>query len=64
MTMRTYRYFVCPTGHRGEEKTSENDQPYSEHWESVSVNGLRKGSGDVEYFCDVCGKPMALTNTR
>lgn len=29
MTMRTYRYFACPNGHKGAGKTSENDQPYS-----------------------------------
>ena len=27
MTMRTVRYFACPKGHQGVEKTSENDQP-------------------------------------
>ncbi len=37
MTMRTYEYFVCPNGHQGEEKTSENDQPYSKSWERVSI---------------------------
>ncbi len=34
MTMRTYDYFVCPNGHRGEEKTTENDQPY---WEARRI---------------------------
>lgn len=62
MTMRSYRYFVCPAGHRGEEKTSENDQPYSDHWESVSLTGLREGSGGIEYFCGVCGAPMSKTS--
>lgn len=29
MTMRTYEYFACPSGHQGDEKTTENDQQYS-----------------------------------
>jgi len=59
MTMRTYRYFVCLNGHPGEEKTSENDQPYSAMWESVSVKGMRE-SGSA-YICDQCGRPMQQT---
>ncbi len=43
MTMRTFRYFVCPNQHRGEEKTSENDQPFSGKWD-VDVTGMR-GTG-------------------
>jgi hypothetical protein len=39
--MRTYRYFMCENWHRGEERTSENDQSYSTHWESVSVKSLK-----------------------
>ena len=42
MTMRTYRYFSCPNGHKGTEKTSENDQPYSTAWESVTTEGMRE----------------------
>lgn len=60
MTMRTYRYFVCPNGHRGEEKTSENDQPYSAMWESVSVKGM---TGSITaYACVQCGRPMEQTS--
>ena len=58
MTMRTYRYFACTNGHQGEEKTSENDQPYSACWESVSTKGLR-GAPNGGYLCAVCGAPMA-----
>lgn len=36
MTVRTYTHLLCPTcGHRGTIKVSENDQPYSEPWETT-----------------------------
>lgn len=63
MTMRTYRYFACSNGHQGSEQTSENDQPYSTPWESVSTEGLiEKGTKDKlgysEYLCSLCKAPM------
>lgn len=33
MTMRTYTHLVCPCGHRGTIKLTENDQPYSANYE-------------------------------
>lgn len=65
MTMRSFVYFACPNGHRGEEKTSENDQPYSKLWESVSIKGMvRDTSVDARdapgYRCVACGLPMHL----
>lgn len=63
MTMRTYRFFECPNGHKGEEKTSENDQPYSTVWENVSIKGLKEmgtdSYGHRKYVCTVCGAPTA-----
>lgn len=59
MTMHTYEYFACPNGHQGEEKTSENDQPYSKGWEQVSTKGMRDGPNGA-YACTVCGLPMSL----
>lgn len=68
MTMRTYRYFACPNGHRGEEKTSENDQPYSKHWEHVTLTGMREATpvnGEPERFvCEQCGADMAPAPSR
>lgn len=58
MTMRSYRYFACPNNHRGEEQTSENDQPYSKCWENVSTKGLTDGPGDT-YLCATCGLLMS-----
>jgi len=58
MAMRTYDYFACPNGHLGEEKTTENDQPYSKSWERVSTKGLRNGPNDT-YLCEICGLPMS-----
>lgn len=58
MTMRTYDYFACLNGHQGEEKTTENDQPYSKSWERVSTKGLRSGLNGT-YLCAVCGLPMS-----
>ena len=64
MTMRTHRNFVCPTGHKGTETTSENDQPYSKQWESVNTTGLIKSAAEenrpVSYVCEVCKQPMSL----
>ena len=62
MTMRTFRFFRCPNGHEGTEKTSENDQPYSTMWESVVAKGMRESGkdqlGNACYFCGTCGQPM------
>lgn len=66
MTMRTYRYFVCLNGHHGEEKTSENDQPYSTMWESITTKGLQPGpsasDGLATYLCEVCGTKMTINS--
>ena len=44
MTLRTREALVCQCGHTGYLKCSENDQPYSEMWESYSFEGFN-GSG-------------------
>jgi len=63
MTMRTRRHFACANGHSGVETTSENDQPYSQQWESVHLTGLidaGKGPhGYAHYVCAECLAPMA-----
>jgi hypothetical protein len=68
MTMRTYRHFVCQNGHKGTEKTSENDQPYSTNWESVTTTGLCDAGTDslgyAAYTCAVCGAPMNLDKSQ
>ena len=65
MTMRTYRYFRCPNGHEGVEKTTENDQPYSTSWESVALTGLtdlgKNNNGYDMYLCTICGSEMTFT---
>ncbi|WP_233875103.1 hypothetical protein [Paraburkholderia adhaesiva] len=62
MTMRTRRYFTCINGHSGVETTSENDQPYSQHWESVRIEGLidagKDPRGYAHYVCVECQAPM------
>ena len=67
MTMRTYRYFVCPNGHKGEEKMSENDRPYSKHWEQVTLKGMREATpnaGETERFeCEQCGAVMRVVKS-
>ena len=67
MTMRTVRYFACPKGHQGVEKTSENDQPYSASWESVEVTGMREhgkdGRGYASYTCSICFLNMVEAKT-
>ena len=64
MTMRTSQHYVCPNGHQGEEKTSENDQPYSKSWIKVSVKGMKDGPKDGNgcdtYLCETCGLRMAI----
>lgn len=65
--MRTYRYFTCLNGHKGTERTSENDQPYSTSWESVSIDGMREAGKDkrgyATYTCAACKQPM-LENAK
>jgi len=65
MTLRTFRHFECPQGHKGEEKTSENDQPYSKSWESISIKGMVEAGKDergyATYRCAECGQPMRVT---
>lgn len=67
MTMRSYRYFACQNGHEGEEKTAENDQPYSTTSESVTVSGMREQGhnklGYATYVCEKCGQPMPYTHS-
>lgn len=62
MTMRTSRHFICPNGHKGEEQTSENDQPYSKSWEQVTASGMSESGKDSRgyptYLCSQCGHPM------
>lgn len=61
MTMRSSAYFACENGHRGIERTSENDQPYSKMWESISLEGMREVkdlNGKVSYCCTECGSLM------
>jgi hypothetical protein len=60
MTMRTYRYFICPNGHRGMEKTSENDQPFSTAWESIKIEGMLDNQSEG-YLCSQCQHPMKQT---
>jgi hypothetical protein len=68
MTMRTYRHFSCANGHEGIEKTSENDQPYSTPWESVTTTGLTSSKKDQlgynGYSCVVCGLEMVLKSSK
>ena len=63
MTMRTYVHFICPNGHLGEERTSENDQPFSDMWESVTLTGMRavKVGQEDRYSCEKCGELMSQT---
>ncbi|RKR45923.1 hypothetical protein B0G82_3588 [Paraburkholderia sp. BL17N1] len=62
MTLRTTRHFACANGHTGVETTSENDSPYSAHYESVRVNGLGDAGTDprgyARYVCAECLAPM------
>lgn len=54
MTTRSYRYFVCPNEHQGVEKKSENDQPYSELWESTDTAGLSVQGKDFTRLHGAC----------
>lgn len=65
MTLRTYVHYSCPQGHRGEEKTSENDQPYSDNWETVTIKGMieKPVETGVDYFCEICGERMSIVQS-
>lgn len=58
MSMRTYEYFACPNAHQGEEKITENDQPYSKSWEQISTKGMKDGP-ERTYICTICGMMMS-----
>lgn len=65
MTMRTYTHYVCPNGHRGFVKITENDQPYSEMWERITTDGLGEvigSDGKPHYVCAVCTRPVVATD--
>ena len=62
MTMRTRFALICECGHTGTLITSENDQPYSQAWESHKLEGFQSaGSGDSDKSiphsprCPECG---------
>jgi len=68
MTMRTFTKLQCPCSHKGEIVESENDQPYSKEWSSVSLRDLdSKGtySGQNALFrkmrpsCPKCGMSLS-----
>jgi hypothetical protein len=52
MTMRTREAIVCDCGHRGYLKRAENDQPYSDPWESYSLDGFNGQGLTVTNFQD------------
>lgn len=60
MALRNYEHFICPHGHLGVEKTTENDQPYSKMWESVAITGMMAVVTDDKrrYCCAECGEFM------
>ena len=65
MTMRTYFHFVCKDcGHRGHERLSENDQPYSKSWERTelfdlgSARARSDGKSGPCYACPNCAGDM------
>jgi hypothetical protein len=63
MTMRTCTNFECAKGRKGTKETSENDQPYSRIWESVSLSGIREvknSQGEKAFECVQCGLPMEV----
>lgn len=66
MVMRTYRHFHGESGHADIERTSENDQPYSMPWGSVTVEGMVEAGEDAQgyamYSCRECGRPMVQTH--
>jgi hypothetical protein len=75
MTMRTYYEVICDCGHIGKIKRSENDQPYSEMWESWSLVDLKGGNFDdkkvrepkdvfkeTSISCPDCGKKLTEKN--
>jgi hypothetical protein len=65
MTMRTYPHFACSNGHKGQEMRSENDQPYSTPWESITLTGMKEAGKDSKgyaaYVYQTCGQPMTQT---
>lgn len=64
MTLCTYVHYICQNGHRGVEKTLENDQPYSKMWEKVMLTGMKKKVNNLHYFCDVCSEVMSVAEVK
>ena len=77
MTMRTEYAVVCPCGHSGKIRMSENDQPYSKPWERYALEGLN-GSGyskdgfadwdevfeNMKPSCSACGRALSTKSLQ
>lgn len=57
MTLRTREALICQCGHTGYLKCSENDQPYSDMWESYSLEGF---NGDGLTVTDHRNRPKDI----
>lgn len=58
--MRTRTKLVCDCGHEGCHTHSENDQPYSQNWNSYKLEGFSGGGPERDDLatmtCQKCGK--------
>lgn len=78
MTMRTRYKVECSCGHAGLIKLSENDQPYSDSWESYSAENLDSNGGfyidghadwdevfkNMEPSCPKCGRKLSPSDLK
>lgn len=76
MTMRTNFLVKCDCGHEGSIRLSENDQPYSDPWESYSLQNLNSNGGHnierasdwedvfnaLKPSCPICGRSLSVNN--
>jgi hypothetical protein len=66
MTTRTYRYFICPNGHKGNEIKDDYDPDASSSWAGLMITGMsacgKDGLGHDVYVCGRCRHPMTLTD--
>jgi hypothetical protein len=64
MAMDTREHLICECGHTGFLRRRENDQPYSNGWESYSLEGFEGGTANFEPSCNDMRQLLVSLNPK